>query len=398
MVCKFWYNTTACAPSLWAHVDVYERIKAKKGPVAYISEHTLLWLQRAKGAAIHLHFSNLLQHSFEDSELARVFAPYAPSIASLEFCGNFHSQAVQDVLTVCHHHATPGTLKHLEICTTETIPILPSLDTVATPLKMPQAVTSLRLYGVHATPFFSMGQVLEMLSSSPQIHTLQLDDLFLYNSESLPTSAIPLHSLRVLDLTQRGDSDLPRLLSVISTGDSNVHLTLDFRTNPRRLVEAVKEFCRKSEVSTLVLRIGSTPISEAYSIPSVQNLALDLRYDGIYKNLDCFMQQAGAVVSVQRLYIVDKNRIPNLRERASIQRIVNICGPDELHFIGCAVMGAPPFDNWYDHYLRTEENMYEWLSKKVGQLTIDYPPKYVVDYGMKWDPLSLQSDSETCTF
>ncbi|QRV96036.1 hypothetical protein RhiJN_24054 [Ceratobasidium sp. AG-Ba] len=163
------------------------------------------------------------------------------------------------------------------------------------------------------------------------------------------------------------------------------------------MLEATKAFLQKSKVYKLILGWGSFALLKDFpTYRVVRDLVIDLR-SSKYEALGDLIHPKGGVLpqtGVKRLYVFDRHKIPNRKERDIVRGLINVCNPSEVVFIGFAVMGAPPFESWYDYPGRNEENMYEWLLHRVDKVVVDFPQEFARNHGSSWDPLAVELAQE----
>ncbi|QRV96037.1 F-box-like protein [Ceratobasidium sp. AG-Ba] len=400
-VCRFWNQVAVSLPALWSHVDVYGCTDPTLEICLRISRHTRLLLQHSEGTAIHLHFHDPPgPYDPERSQYIEPLRPYFPFVSSLKFSPNYSDEFVQEILDIYRGDSGPTSLKCLELRNTRPADretgIRTCLYTIK-PVRLPHGLVSLRLNWGHCSFCIYLDTLVQALLHCPQLHTLQINCLNFFDSEPPPMATIPLHYLRVLDLTSSYGSSILMLLSVISTGRSELALGLGFGAHNHEMIEAARTFLHQSRVYKLILGWGIFGLLNNFPTTlALQDLVVDLRC-GNYKTLNSLIHPAGwasTQIAVKRLYIIDRHKIPNRRERDIVRGLINVCNPSEVVFIGFAVMGAPPFESWYDYPGRDEENMYEWLLHRVDKVVVDFPREFARNPGSSWNPLAVELAQE----
>jgi hypothetical protein len=391
-VCRRWRQLALNNPSLWSHIDVDLRRYEKSRPVGwrihyvssgYVPNATRLWLERAKGAPLHIHIQK--ENYGVDattSQIAELFRPHASSISSLKISDIITENIVQVILDLCANHTVSGFLTKLAIPDSLYINH-PPLVHLTWPGNFLRELTSLQL-NIHEATCPTMDQMVEMLVNSPLLRTLQLKGTFVPMSDCSSLPKVPLPCLQLLDLAGLENQSLLQLLPILSPGTLGLHIRLDTSCDPD-IVAATDSFFSHSNVVSLCLldtgKDNDIPITQYFScLPYLRNLFLDL-------NVACVARLNSLTVSTE------KARCPSLQrlffagadlDKPALDQIKNIVHSHsllEISLARCYIVWPK------GTFLRLgaidpaggenpERNLHAWLAQRVAKVT----------FGDNWKP------------
>ena len=170
---------------------------------------TRTFIERSKSSPLKIYASNLNDETYLDDALSLVM-PHIPRLKSL----SFHSDAIPDTLRnfLCHVPLLENLEIHIDSPQAQTLDIpllngdLPSLRTlslVGDVVRLPQKkMSSLREFCLSCTPGrVTVTQILNLLESSPLLHTIDITDSIPSSSDSPPERIVTLGHLKTLTIT-----------------------------------------------------------------------------------------------------------------------------------------------------------------------------------------------------
>ncbi|KAG8706879.1 hypothetical protein FRC09_002152 [Ceratobasidium sp. 395] len=345
----------------------------------HIGNSTRLWLQHSKAGPIHLHFvvgygnSHILT-----SELLQIFQPYSNHISAVTFSHQWPEELVRDVLELCCSHAVPGTLKHLAVAEAfELEDVKTDYERWKWPVGFLRGLSSLHIGRLDDAIGFSMSQLWTILVNSPHLRILQLKGQHIVSSDCIENynlPAVPLYSLRVLELENIQESELLQLLQTVLTGKSRLHFGLSVETCDPTVLAAVKTFMKRSRIVSLGLGEDAIAIAKDFSdAPELHTLHFDLN-SGYWENINLLVNSATAIPrcpTIQRLHFTN-GYIPGEPDRELIRCVVNAYNPQEIYFVGFKIPTRGYYTNWGKSNRGEEEELISWLVQRVDIISLSY--------------------------
>ncbi|KAG8778101.1 hypothetical protein FRC12_025184 [Ceratobasidium sp. 428] len=377
--CKYWYHTVASNRLLWSHIDISFSNCHGNMYRFHIGNSTRLWLQHSKAGPIHLHFvvgygnSHILT-----SELLQIFQPYSNHISAVTFSHQWPEELVRDVLELCCSHAVPGTLKHLAVAEAfELEDVKTDYERWKWPVGFLRGLSSLHIGRLDDAIGFSMSQLWTILVNSPHLRILQLKGQHIVSSDCIENynlPAVPLYSLRVLELENIQESELLQLLQTVLTGKSRLHFGLSVETCDPTVLAAVKTFMKRSRIVSLGLGEDAIAIAKDFSdAPELHTLHFDLN-SGYWENINLLVNSATAIPrcpTIQRLHFTN-GYIPGEPDRELIRCVVNAYNPQEIYFVGFKIPTRGYYTNWGKSNRGEEEELISWLVQRVDIISLSY--------------------------
>jgi hypothetical protein len=269
-VCARWRQVATTTRSLWSYVQVGSWHMTKEHDPRSM-KRARLWLERAQGVPLHIHFQS--SFSSASTDLIAILQPHAAKIASFFFEVQCHEDTIQAVFNLCTSHGMPGSVTALIVPGTWSQARPGPLDW---PITFFRGLTELQLSHLSGSQCLSLRQLSAMLSSSPSLHTLRLRSMSIIHDQTSTNRMISLPNLRLLDLNKMADFGLLLLLPLLSTSASKLHVRLWLSENPS-VISTVRSFFKRTKVFSLSL--GSSPgvrqMPWLESLPHMRLLFLD---------------------------------------------------------------------------------------------------------------------------
>ncbi|KAG8791149.1 hypothetical protein FRC12_010029 [Ceratobasidium sp. 428] len=218
-VCVRWNRVAVDTPSLWSHID----INLSYFSVATALERARLWLNRCHNMPIHLHLddgSSLIPQA-DVPDILAVLEPHAGLVCSLVFSSFCHYSIVRALLGL----VDSGPLNTLVISGVANA--FGQRDPSSRAIGLLRGLTLLDLYHLEELICPSLGDIADILSGSPALHTLRLRSLFYQSDSSQIHSDIPLPLLRFLEISGVRCNKVLRLLSKLVPGVLEMDVRLD---------------------------------------------------------------------------------------------------------------------------------------------------------------------------
>ncbi|KAG9081432.1 hypothetical protein FS749_007667 [Ceratobasidium sp. UAMH 11750] len=250
-VCGHWRQVATSTRTLWNHVDLEEDPRDNEQRSLRLLDRTRLWLERARGLPIHLHFLTTFSRPspHQVAEVASVLQPHIASVTSLICPHGVGTDFFNALLSLSESLAQPTSLKTLRLHGVfgSDVPVLWA--------SISQGLADLQLVSFYGGSIPTFGQLVQMISGSPRLHTLRLKDLWGEVKEiSHKYPPITLHHLRLLDISS-SDMFLVPLLPLMSTGP--LPLDLRIRTHPDpETNNVIAAFLGRSKVASLAIDYG----------------------------------------------------------------------------------------------------------------------------------------------
>ncbi|KAG9087344.1 hypothetical protein FRC06_002582 [Ceratobasidium sp. 370] len=281
-ICTQWRRLAINTRSLWSRVDVNGG-QATEPKVTRELGRVQLWLERAHGTALHLHFRAV----FESDQLLPTLQPHWTRVTSLVFRlsdGNFFQTALNRfascppglLTTLIARHITAASGREDEETSAET-------DAPRSPwsTKLLHNIVNLEL--VHLAPQFCLNadELISILANSPYLQTLRLRNVSIMPSQDNHHPLINLPYLRVLDLSLKDDPVLQNLVSILVPGKHELDVRIVMpRPNNRGFNATMHALFQRSHVTRFVawsLLPNGSPQLAGYldCLPELQALVLD---------------------------------------------------------------------------------------------------------------------------
>ncbi|KAG8749789.1 hypothetical protein FRC12_013228 [Ceratobasidium sp. 428] len=140
-----------------------------------------------------------------------------------------------------------------------------------------QGLEHLQLVGLVGAPSPTLAQIAGILRASPGLRTLGFGDIRMQPDEYSDTLPVYFEHLRKLSLMSLVESDLCRLLPLISPGPQPLALHMNYELIPGAAAEAYIELLRRSNVESIYFhtRISRNTMSDVFSsLPRLRFLYL----------------------------------------------------------------------------------------------------------------------------
>jgi hypothetical protein len=184
----------------------------------YLHERTRLWLERAKGTLLYIHFRAGPGPATERDDVAEIkdlLRPHISSMSSLVVPVGMDTPIYDGVSELCAAYDTPGPLTTLRFGGNWDYATDLSWST-----KLFQGLVDFQLMNLRSSTCPTLQNLITVLSSSPSLHTLCFVGLVAfpekYHGCTLPCISLP--NLRLLDLSNSWESLAIELLSMLSPG------------------------------------------------------------------------------------------------------------------------------------------------------------------------------------
>ncbi|KAG9091966.1 hypothetical protein FRC07_011751, partial [Ceratobasidium sp. 392] len=274
-VCTRWRQIAIGTRSLWSHIDLVGPSRAV-GDGSDRIETTQLWLERSRGAPLHIHIR--LRDNVDHQHLAQLLASLKPHLAYLSslVLPNAERSTVDVFLYFCSRYGVPGSLKSLVVSSYQDYKSEPQLIWPTTYLR---GLVDLQLWGLPKCMSPTLEELAAVFSGSQALRTLRIRKMAILPRRQARVISLP--QLQVLDIVDLEPSSLLGLLSMVSLAGNQ----LDFRFTLRGLsnhdvVNVLVPFCRQANVVSLCLvggtgNLGVQVVSLLSSMPFMRVLVLD---------------------------------------------------------------------------------------------------------------------------
>ncbi|KAG8697739.1 hypothetical protein FRC08_006350 [Ceratobasidium sp. 394] len=241
-VCARWRNVAISTRTLWEHID----IDFDKGRLL---ERARTWLERAGDIPLYIHFLSLpdvgVKTRYATEIIMPMLRPHLASISSLTFSG-VNTEVANTLFAQWAGRGTMSDqLKSLRLFHTLPYQTL-RWATIF------RGLADLQLVSLCEGCSPTQDQLMQMISSSPCLHTLRIRDIQMPGVVGGKHPAIALPNLRLLDIMRVDPVFVLLLLSLLSPGS----LPLDLRLETRyaALVNGnITAFLKRSNVISLGL-------------------------------------------------------------------------------------------------------------------------------------------------
>ncbi|KAG8688214.1 hypothetical protein FRC08_011548 [Ceratobasidium sp. 394] len=279
-VCKRWRRIAVGTKILWSHIDVSFCECNNDKRTLRISDDTRLWLRRAKGTSIHLHFwGNPSSNHLPMPGFTEPFELHAVYISALTFSGTHTEAFVRDALDLFARRTAldiPKTLSIRKVSRDQDAQLR-----LTWPIASLCGLTRLQIGLVSEGVRMNLRQLITILASSPSLSVLRLKEIegTLPEQEDLPTIHLP--ALQTLSLSYIAEPTLLQLLSILSLGAPDLHVKLRISCETDTLA-AIRAFLKRSNVSSLTLRHEITELAaDLFCLPNLHTLYLDLVFGNV---------------------------------------------------------------------------------------------------------------------
>ncbi|KAG9076376.1 hypothetical protein FS749_011846 [Ceratobasidium sp. UAMH 11750] len=279
-VCKQWRLIAIGTKILWSHIDVGFCECNDNKRTLRISDASLLWLRRAKGTPIHLHFwENPILGHLPIPGFTETLELHAVYISALTFSGIHTETVVRDTLDLFARRTVPNIPKTLtirKVFRDEGIQLR-----LTWPIASLCGLTRLQIGLVSEGIRMNLRQLMTIISNSPSLRVLRLKEIegSLPEQEELPTVHLP--ALQMLSLSYITGPTLLQLLSILALGALDLHVKLRISCETDTLA-AIRAFLKRSNVSSLTLRHEITELAaDLFHLPNLHTLYLDLVFGNI---------------------------------------------------------------------------------------------------------------------
>ncbi|KAG8726558.1 hypothetical protein FRC12_023274 [Ceratobasidium sp. 428] len=310
------------------------------------------------------------------SELLQTLQPYVTRISAIRFSNRWPEELVLDVLGLCCSHAAPGTLKHLEV--DELTDVKAGYKRLKWPIGFLHGLSSLHIGPLDDAIGLSMSQLWTVLVNSPHLRILQLEGQHIASSDrtkNFDPPALPLYSLRILELKNIQGSELLQLLRTIHTGKSRLHFGLSVEKCGPTVLAAAKSFVKRSRVVSLGLGENGTAIAKDFSdMPELHTLHFDLN-NRYWESIDLLVDLATAIPkcpTIRRLHFIN-GYIRGEPDRELIRCVVNAYNLEEIYFIRFTILTHGYYTNWRKDNRGEERELISWLTQRVDMVCVSAP-------------------------
>ncbi|KAG9088729.1 hypothetical protein FS749_001940 [Ceratobasidium sp. UAMH 11750] len=251
-VCNRWRRVATSIRALWNHVDLDAGHGENEKSSQLLLDRTQLWLERARGIPIHLHFLTSF-HREPPPHIAMVVStlqPHIPLVTSLVCPHGLDIGVANALFPLWGNLAQPTSLETLRLkgmCGSDA-PVPWAL--------ILQGLTDLQLVRVYGANLPTFDQLAQVMLDSPRLHTLRLKELWgppIVDSGH-KYAPIKLGDLRLLDIMS-SDRFLAPLLSLLSTGPLPLDLRIRTDPDPERN-SVIASFLERSKVASLAIDYG----------------------------------------------------------------------------------------------------------------------------------------------
>ncbi|KAG8680576.1 hypothetical protein FRC09_018133, partial [Ceratobasidium sp. 395] len=241
-VCRRWRGLAIQTPPLWSHIDFYLTDYDDNPRPPKIEQ---LWLERAKGSSLHVHFlrtSDEFKGRYTPKLVAlprmiAALAPYSSQIITLRFA-NFEAKHL--IETLAEIRLAQGAtnlvtaLDHSGLTNSYPYSSTP-IDTRPTPPWSPalfKGLSELLINNLPQSQCPTLSELVAILDSCPKLRSLQLRSIAVREDASVSSYPIvQLPELRYLNLRGIYERGQPRLLSILRPGRAELHLEISVATD-----------------------------------------------------------------------------------------------------------------------------------------------------------------------
>ncbi|KAG9088728.1 hypothetical protein FS749_001939 [Ceratobasidium sp. UAMH 11750] len=249
-VCSQWRQVAIRTRTLWNHIDFDEDHRNEQRSL-YLLDRTQLWLERAQGVPIHVHF--LTSHSWigqrQVAKVISILQLHIPLVASLICPHGLGIGVVNALFPLWENLTQPASLKTLRLKGMhgpDAVPWAPIL----------QGLADLQLVHIYGDNLPTFDQLVQMMLGSPHLHTLRLSELrgSVIEEDDHKYAPITLGNLRLLDISS-SDMFLVPLLSLLSTGPLPLDLRIRALPDPET-INVIASFLERSKITSLAIDYG----------------------------------------------------------------------------------------------------------------------------------------------
>jgi hypothetical protein len=382
LVCTRWHRIISSIPSIWSHVDFHTGITSRENDPPFL-ERTRLWLERAQGAALHLHFrspSYIMQEDLTTQTIS-LLQPHANRLSSIYIDDGYHLTFIRAILELRPDDVSPSSLKNL---------ILSGVYYHFRPVHLSfwpgtpfRGLVDLQLIDLEESMVCpTLAELAITLSHSPSLQTLRLLRVGISSvgADHLPPISLP--GLRLLDLTDLEESILLQLVQVLSPGNLQLDVRLNVCVDDATAV-AVRSLFKRSNVTSLSLRTSDESdntqiVLYLASSPHLRVLTLLLLDSGEHHVIDMlFVSTSDRLVPVcpglTSLCLSECRIKPVMAD--SLKQVVEAHSLRKIVFVRCH-FGSPPNDEEEDHekwylYSAMDKDLKVWISQRVESVLVD---------------------------